>query len=149
MDPFNADIARVAYEAVRAYSQTFGDHARPPWDSAAQWVHDTYLNAVERIRATLAISPKAVHQFWREDMERMGWRYGTVRAPENLEHPCLGAYEDMPAWIQVKALLIISVVRALAPEAALPPPVAVGPASAPEPEVMVAPFKRKSKKGDA
>jgi hypothetical protein len=107
------DLARVCYEASRAYSGTFGDHSMPSWDICPPSAQALYTRTVGRIRATLGISPEAVHDLWRADMTEQGWRMGGMRAPDVLEHPGLIEYGALTAWRKAKTRLFIAIVRAL------------------------------------
>ena len=66
--------ARVAFESVSALRAAFGEPRRPHWEfqsSATQ--HDTEV-IVRRIGVGTITSPEAIHQQWRDEMHRNGWR---------------------------------------------------------------------------
>lgn len=107
-------IARVVHEANRAYCAALGDFSQLPWDEAPAWQRDSAVNGVKFVLANPHEGPDANHQNWLRQKLREGWKYGPVKDPEKLEHPCMVAFEQLPEEQQVKDVLFRSVVLALA-----------------------------------
>ena len=121
-------IARVAYEAVRAYCATAGEHHMREWDVAPPWVHDDWHD-----RVSDAIQPGAtpglVHSRWRARAEAAGWKRGDIHAPDRLEHPALVDYPELAHNARVEWEVTLVVARTLAGE--MLPGVLDAPAKAP------------------
>lgn len=109
-------IARVAYEANRAYCVSMGDLARLPWDEAPLWQKESAIKGVEfqinNLKKGITPSPSANHDFWVADKVQNGWKYGPVRDPDRKEHPCIVDFEDLPIEQRAKDYLFGAVVGA-------------------------------------
>jgi len=106
------DIARVCHEANRAYCMGIGDHSIPAWDVAPEWQR---ASAIAGVEAHLAkpLSPRESHESWLKAKEAAGWKYGPMKRPEVLEHPCMVSYDQLPLEQQLKDHLFAAVVGAL------------------------------------
>lgn len=109
----DVDIARVCHEANRALQTLHGDPApSPTWDKAPEWQRDSAVEGVAAARG--GASPEVLHELWCRTKRRDGWRYGPVKDPEQLLHPCLVAYDELPPEQRAKDALFHAVVGALA-----------------------------------
>lgn len=110
------DIARVTYEANRAYSATIGDDSFQKWEVAPEWQRETNMNGVrfhlKTLRGGLTPAPSASHESWLEEKRRAGWRYGPVKRVDLKEHPCFVPYDELPAAQKLKDYLFGAVVKA-------------------------------------
>lgn len=106
-------IARVCYEAVRAFSKTQGDFGIVPWES---------LNPVERARRVQGIRWRIenldrplpeIHNAWVEKMKSDGWELGPRKNTHLKFHPCLVEWDELPVSQQRKDALFAAVVRTL------------------------------------
>lgn len=113
--------ARVCYEANRAYCMATGDHSHPTWDMIPQSQKDSLASAVEAVLCNPEWSAADVHARWLAEKKAAGWKYGPVRAPDLLEHPCLVEHGDLPKSQRVKDDLFLAVVRSLAAHTFVPP----------------------------
>jgi len=106
------DIARICHEANRAYCMGIGDHSIPAWDVAPEWQR---ASAIAGVEAHLAkpMTPQESHESWFKAKEAAGWKYGPMKRPEVLEHPCMVPYDQLPPEQQVKDHLFSAVVGAL------------------------------------
>ena len=57
------EIARAAYEIVRAFAQSVGDDAQPEWNHAPEWLKAYNTARVEYLLAG-DFWPEAPHQSW-------------------------------------------------------------------------------------
>jgi hypothetical protein len=110
-----ADIAKVTYEANRAYAQTLGDNSFAPWDEAPDWQKETNIKGVEFRRNNPGCGALEMHQSWMEVKVAEGWVYGETKNPATKEHPCLVAYEKLPPEQQAKDRIFAGIVDALLP----------------------------------
>jgi hypothetical protein len=110
------DIARVAYEANRAYCATIGDYSHQTWETAPAWQRQTNIKGVrfhlDTLRGGATPAPSASHESWLEEKKREGWRYGPVKRPDLKEHPCFRPYDELPAEQRLKDYLFGAVVKA-------------------------------------
>jgi hypothetical protein len=51
------------------------------------------------------------------------WKYGAIKRPEVLEHPCLVAWKDLPEEQRTKDELFLAIVRVLAGKLAVSRPI--------------------------
>jgi len=101
--------ARAAHEANRAYCQALGDDSQLPWDSAPEWQKASARLGVENILQN-GVDPEQSHKAWVEHKASEGWSYGPVKDAEKKQHPCMVAYEDLPAYQKNKDHIFIDVV---------------------------------------
>lgn len=110
------DIARVTFEANRAYCSSIGDDSFQKWEVAPEWQRETNIKGVRFHLATLREgsqpAPSESHESWLEEKRRDGWRYGPVKRVDIKEHPCFVPYEELPAAQRLKDYLFGAVVKA-------------------------------------
>lgn len=106
-------IAEVCHEANRVYCLIFGDTSQALWSEAAAWQKESAIKGVEFALANPNASPSAQHEAWLEDKRSAGWKYGPVKDPAKLEHPCFLPYSQLPAEQRAKDALFQGIVRAL------------------------------------
>lgn len=107
--------AIVCHEANRAWCMINGDNSQVSWVESPEWQKDSALSGVEFALANPTAADSAMHDNWCEDKFAAGWRYGEVKDASAKTHPCLVAFEDLPAHQQAKDRLFRSIVRALNP----------------------------------
>lgn len=106
-------IARLVHEANRTLQAGHGDDAPSlPWDCETEHVRATCLDGVRR--ALAGETPEQHHEGWCEWKRRHGWVYGPVKDAEKRTHPCLVPYGELPRYQQVKDIVLLAVVRAMA-----------------------------------
>ena len=110
------DIARVTYEANRAYCASIGDTSFQKWEVAPDWQRKTHIKGVGFHLATLrggaVPAPSASHESWLEEKRREGWRYGAVKRADLKEHPCFVPYDELPPAQKLKDYLFGAIVKA-------------------------------------
>lgn len=118
-------IARACHEANRAWCLAHGDDSQRGWDVAEKWQRESARRGVSV--ALSGAGPREQHEAWSRDKIADGWVYGTVKDATAKTHPCLVAYDALPASQQAKDGIYIAVVRAFAAAfAAVPHVVAAG-----------------------
>lgn len=108
------DIARVCHEVNRAYCQGIGDNSQPAWEDAPEWQRENAVKGVLLHLGNPDAGPQASHESWMAEKLAAGWKYGPVKDPANLEHPCMVAFEHLPREQQAKDYIFRGVVHALA-----------------------------------
>ena len=107
-------IAAICHEANRAYcAYRVGDFSQEPWYDAPHWQVESAVLGVSKIRSGEIRTPRDAHQSWCDQKIADGWAYGDVKDPERKTHPCLVAYEELPADQRRKDFLFYSIVQAL------------------------------------
>lgn len=99
--------ARAAHEANRAYCIAIGDTSQTPWESAPEWQRISARKGV--VGALEGNTPEQSHQSWFEEKLATGWKYGPVKDPIKLEHPCMTAYASLPEEQRAKDSIFIAV----------------------------------------
>lgn len=107
------DIARVCHEALRAYGFSIGDHTLPTWDMAS--TQESTISGVRAVITAPQITPEQLHEKWTQERQAAGWKWGPVKLPERLEHPCLVPYDQLPSEQRMKDVLFRAVVLACMP----------------------------------
>lgn len=108
------DIARICHEANAALCQAFGDNSQPSWDQAPQWQRDSALIGVSLHLGNPDLGPQASHESWMANKLEAGWHYGPVKDPELKTHPCIVAFDQLPAEQQAKDFVFRAIVHAAA-----------------------------------
>ena len=103
--------ARAAHEANRAYCIALGDLSQPSWDNAPEWQKSSARNGVSG--ALSGNTPEQSHEAWSAEKIANEWKFGPVKDPDKLEHPCLVAYADLPVAQRAKDDIFLAVVRAV------------------------------------
>lgn len=109
------EIAKVCYEANRAYCEALGDHSFTPWDDAPDWQRYSNIAGVEFHLDNPNAEPDMSHNAWLRHKREDGWKYGPIKDPEKKEHPCMVPFYELPIEQQAKDLLFISITHALLP----------------------------------
>jgi len=103
--------ARAAHEANRAYCLALGDESQKAWSDADNWQQASARNGVRE--ALDGKSPEQLHESWLAEKFATGWKYGPVKDPEKLEHPCCVPYDQLPVAQQAKDRIFRTVVGAV------------------------------------
>lgn len=103
--------ARAAHEANRAYCRFIGDDNQLTWDDAPEWQRLSAMMGAENIRDNPTITPEQQHSLWMAHKKAQGWKFGELKDEKEKTHPCMVAYEDLPAQQKFKDALFGSVVR--------------------------------------
>lgn len=113
MDEKILDIAKVAYQANKAYCESEGDFSQQEWADAEDWQQKSHYNGVVFRMENPSAGPDAQHNAWMEDKLKDGWKYGPEKDPEKKEHHCIVPFDQLPEFQQKKDELFSSIVDAL------------------------------------
>jgi hypothetical protein len=107
-------IAMICHEANRAFCQYNGDDSQLPWAEAPQWQKDSAIAGVRFHNNNPDAGDSASHDSWMQHKLAEGWVYGKVKDPEASPptHPCLVAFEELPADQQFKDKLFRTICHA-------------------------------------
>ena len=105
--------AQICHETNRAYCRTLGDHSQPEWAEAADWQRQSAIAGVQFLLDHPDATPADCHESWLRQKTEDGWKYGPVKDPDKLEHPCMVPYDQLPPEQRTKDHLFHAVVRAL------------------------------------
>jgi hypothetical protein len=106
-------IARACHEANRAYCMGLGDHSQKPWDEAEQWQRDSAISGVVFCLQNPEAAASRNHEEWLKEKLAKGWKFGPVKSPEKMEHPCMVPFDQLPADQKKKDFLFKAIVGAL------------------------------------
>ena len=109
-------IAECCHEANRAYCEAFGDWSQPMWADAPDWQKDSAIDGVAFHIDNPDAGPSASHENWMKQKLAEGWNWGTVKNIEELEHPCMVEYADLPPEQQAKDFIFCAIVKTLSRE---------------------------------
>lgn len=106
-------IAKLAHEINRAYCCAIGDNSQPAWEDAPQWQKTSARDGVIFHLDNPGSGPQASHKNWMKEKIAAGWKYGPIKNAETKEHPCLVAFEALPAEHRAKDYLFAAAVASL------------------------------------
>lgn len=104
------DVAKVCYEANRAFCESQGDNSFLPWDKAEEWQKITNINGVKFKFENPDTTPDKLHENWLKEKEADGWKYGVVKDAEKKEHPCMVPYNQLPEVQKIKDKLLNNII---------------------------------------
>jgi hypothetical protein len=110
-EEFTERIARACHEVNRIYCSSIGDYSPPFWDAAPPWQQASTINGVIFHLGSPQATPEDSHKFWLSEKQADGWIYGPVKDPLHKEHPCMVAYDRLPASMRVKDCLFAAIVK--------------------------------------
>lgn len=108
-------IAEVCHEANAALCRGLDDNSQKPWAEAEEWQRESAVKGVLYVIDHPDAAASAQHDAWCADKLADGWQYGEVKDADAKTHPCLVAFEKLPAGQQAKDHLFEGIVRALEP----------------------------------
>lgn len=108
----DSDVARVVHEAQRAIQHVQGDPSpAEPWDAFPAERRAVVIDGVRRARN--GESPRQLHESWCASMKAAGWKWGRVKDTQELFHPCLVPYDQLPDAQRDKDVLFCQIVLAM------------------------------------
>ncbi len=105
------DVAQICHEVNKAYCESQGDASQLPWVDAPEWQRESAVNGVNYHLAHPDSKPSDSHSSWLKEKTDAGWMYGEVKDPENLIHPCMVPFEELPLDQQAKDFIFLTIVR--------------------------------------
>ena len=108
-------IARVCYEANRAWCAVNGDTSQPKWEDALQWQVQSVVNGVMFHMDNPDAGDSASHENWMAEKNAAGWVYGDTKNPNANPptHPCMVPFDQLPPYQQAKDRLFRAIVHVL------------------------------------
>lgn len=106
-------IAEAAHEMNRLWCCSVGDYSQPKWLDAPDWQRESSIIGVHGILSNPLMTPRESHEAWLECKRRDGWVHGVTKQPELRKHPCMVAYDDLPAHHRAKDLIFTRMVKTL------------------------------------
>lgn len=106
-------IARVCYEANRAYCATLGDASHPLWEDTRDCHRASYVSGVRFRLENPDAATSATHDKWMDARLGAGWSYGEIKDAATKTHPCLVPFDRLPREQQIKDVLFGAIVDAL------------------------------------
>jgi hypothetical protein len=107
-------IAKVTYEANRAYCTSMGDYSfKDPYVLAPDWQKETNRKGVIYRLTNPSCTAEEMHESWMKEKLDDGWKFGPVKNAEAKEHPCLVPYDQLPEVQRAKDRLFAGIVDAL------------------------------------
>lgn len=81
------DIAKIAYEALRAYNQQIlGDFSQKPWDNASQNTMDEVIRNVQFCIENPNAPASSMHDRWLNGLLLAGWKHAEFTDPAQKVH---------------------------------------------------------------
>ncbi len=107
----NEEIAKICHEVNRGLCEALLDYSQEPWEIAPDWQRESALEGVKN--ALAGAEPHESHEGWSNQKLEDGWKYGPIKDPGKMEHPCLVPFDELPVTQQLKDHLFVTVVRVL------------------------------------
>lgn len=105
-------VAHVCHEANRELQRIQEDPLpSQPWDCESGEIRQSVVEGV--CNARRGCTPRESHENWVQFKLAHGWSYGPEKDPEQKTHPCMVAYENLPAGQRDKDRLFLLIVTAL------------------------------------
>ena len=108
------DIAKVAYEANRAYNKALGVTSGT-WELFPEEEKRDYVAGVQFVLDNPDITPEDLHDEWLKTKINKGWTYGHVTNEGMKIHHCLVPFEDLPVKQKAKDYIFHAIVENLMP----------------------------------
>ena len=108
-------VAKICHEVNRLFCEAIGDNSQKCWELAEDWQRDSAVKGVEFALDNPNVLPSSQHDAWVSDKVSSGWIYGPVKDAAKKEHPCIVAYDELPAEQKAKDKLFTGIVKALIP----------------------------------
>jgi hypothetical protein len=102
-------LARVCYDAIRAYGRATGEvYLR--WADASPAVRESFCGAAAYLLETPSADLADLHGNWLAARTRGGWQYGAKRDDLRRLHPAMVPWSDVPARERLKFELMFRIV---------------------------------------
>ena len=108
-----ADIAFIAYDAIRRFVLVFGEDF-PDWLDLEDDHQQLFLQLVREYLEHPDWSAERLHEAWLDTRQIEGWRYSPEVDLENKLHPSMVPFAKLPDREQAKTRLTASVIASLA-----------------------------------
>lgn len=105
-------IAKVCYEAYRAYCVGIGDYNHKSWEETEE-LHREAARQSANACLQQDLTPEEQHNLWMRHKQTSGWKYGERLDVAAKTHPCIVPYSMLPEKQKIKDLLFGAVVNAM------------------------------------
>lgn len=109
-----ADVARIAYEAVRTYAMTIGDNHHRKWSRLDEKHQQSLIGGALFHFVNPQIGPEAAHLMRCKKLMDKGWAFGLDKDEEKKLTPILVAWDNLPPDRQMKYFIFCVVAGNLA-----------------------------------
>jgi hypothetical protein len=109
-----ADIAFIAYDAIRRFVLVFGDDF-PEWFDLEEGHQQLFLQLVREYLEHPDWTAERLHEAWLDTRRIEGWRYSPEVDLDNKLHPSMVPFAKLPDREQAQTRLTASVIASLAP----------------------------------
>lgn len=109
----NTSIAKICYQANKAWCEVTGDNSQKDWEEAEDWQKESAIKGVAFRAANPDAGNDAQHNSWMKEKGDVGWVYGKTKDTEAKTHPCIVPFEQLPEFQQKKDALFCAIVDAL------------------------------------
>jgi hypothetical protein len=109
-----AFIAKVAHEAVRAYSASQSEYRNPHWDAAGEEAQASATAGVKALLAAPSTTPSQNHENWMGARLRAGWKWGPAFNRSLKTHPDLVPFNSLSPFAKAKDFIFQAVTAAMA-----------------------------------
>lgn len=106
-------IARVAHEVLRAYSEAVGSTHSEPWEDMPETERAREVGEVKAHIALETVSAAKAHELWCVQQHKEGWVWGLKKNDEKKKHPNLVPFDQLSFEQRVKSYMFCAVVRTL------------------------------------
>lgn len=107
-------IARVAHEVNRSYSEAIGEPAKPSWEDAPEHQRVSLRKGIQFIIDNPNAQARDSHDSWMQEKIRTGWHWGPKLDEIRMEHPQFLPYEQIPTEQRAKDFIFSTLVKQLA-----------------------------------
>lgn len=104
-------LAKITHEAVRAFSETCGDHSSKRWEETDEEIKNSVRSGVKFLLVDSQATPKDSHKEWLRFKVEQGWVFGETKDSEAKTHPCLLPYDKLSIEDRFKDTLFYSIIR--------------------------------------
>lgn len=104
-------LAKICYEANKAYCECLGDFSTLPWDEVKQSTIAGVNYILNNDNKPHTLTSYDMHEAWLRHKLKEGWKYGPVKDLIKKEHPCCLAYNDLTTEHKQKDELFLDIVR--------------------------------------
>jgi hypothetical protein len=106
-------VALIVHEANRMMQIVNGDPVSSTWECLEESDRERTVNGVAFALRNEDPSPEQMHDNWCKDMYADGYEAGEKLDRENLTHPNLVPYDELPVQQQAKDALFSGIVSSL------------------------------------
>jgi hypothetical protein len=114
IDRTRRNIARICYEAFRAYDEALGDSTQSHWDALDEITQAGMIGHVCTVLGSPRLTAEQRHERWRSSCVSRGWKVGPVLDYEAKTDPRLVPWAQLPERHRVQECLWQAVVRTCA-----------------------------------